>query len=108
VESLEIRKRCLGIAGLGGSLGLAVGYLLAEVALRWSGAAFLYVTSHFIVMPALSILLLGAIAFRGVRERHPVILVALLASSIVPVAILWITAKADPEILSFLGPFRTP
>jgi hypothetical protein len=93
---------------LGGSAALGVAYVLAEVVLRWLGASFLYVTSHFVLMPLLSLVLLGAIALRALRQRDTLMVITLFVSSIIPAAILWITVKADPATLSFLGPFRAP
>jgi len=101
--------RLRGLVGWKGSVLLLLVYVILEVGTGLLGGdwgAFLYVTFHFVVMPILSLgVILVTIAVTLRQEATMWKRVAVLASVIIPAAIIGLAASGEPGLSRFLPPF---
>ena len=95
-----------GLGGWRGSILLLVVYVIVEVGTGLLGGdwgAFLYVTFHFVVMPTLSLGVILLTTAVTVRQQATVWKrVAVLASVIIPAAIIGLATSGEPGLSRFL------
>lgn len=98
-----------GFGGWRGSVLLLAIYVLLEVGSRLLGGdwgAFLYVTFHFIVMPILALgVTLVTVALALGQEATLWKRLGLLASVIIPAAIIGLAVSGEPGLARLLPPF---
>jgi len=91
------------------SILLLVLYVCSEWGTRYliggDLGAFLYVTSHFIVMPALSIAVIAMSVVRVVRAPGISRKLLVFSSVTIPAAILIVAISGDPGLSRFFGHF---
>ena len=98
------------LCGWLGSILLFVCYVATEFGSRYlingSAGAFAYVTTHFIVMPLISVILISSTIRKALRTFGTGKKALLLASIVVPCAIILIAATGDPGLSRFMDRFR--
>ena len=97
-------------SGWRGSLMLAVMYVSLEVGTHFLGGdwgTFLFVTSHFVLMPFVGVLLILATILAAFRRGNSIRQKMLdLGSLVVPLAVITIAATGHPGVTRWLPPFR--
>ena len=103
----------LGVQGKFGGWPVSILLLILYVASEWGSryliggdsGAFLYVTSHFIVMPLLSIVIIVLTTIRVVRTPGTSQRILVFSSIAIPCAILLIAVSGSPGLSRFFAHF---